>query len=860
MKKQFNRMKQLANQTVGRAEKTEVLSDDLLQIERRMELVRVVSHNTHKKMASCLQGHIGAEAEKRHKKLPLTALSQAMVEGGNQLGEDSLIGKMMEACGEVENRLATELMQHELQMEKEVLDPLSQLAEVEIPNILKQRKQLAKLVLDYDSARARWLQATKSIISGTNTQALTAKADLLKEEVDEAMNKVELCKDQLAADMYSFFSKEGDYAHYFVTLLEAQADYHRKSLTVLESVLPTIQAQQDSWMEKPAFGTALDDHLKRSGREIALPMEACVMMLLETGMKEEGLFRIAAGASKLKKLKAALDCSTSQLEEFYSDPHAVAGALKSYLRELPEPLMTFQLYEDWIQASSVPDPDKRLQALWLVCDQLPKNNKNNLRYLVKFLARLAQDSEVNKMTPSNISIVLGPNLLWAKTEGTLAEMAAATSVHVVAIIEPIIQHADWFFPEEVEFNVSGMFVMPTPASNHSSQLDYDCSSVERKRPGSMVGPENDAARKDNTSNKHSDHGLRRGSNTLGRKQHTSPAFQPPLPPVEAQMPAPGAGQAPQALAEAQPQPWAGGSGPDAGQHSLVQGLAALAAAQQLLAQHTEELSPKLREPAAAPTPVPQRNGSGGGGSSGTSGSGSMGPSPHTMRRGTKKQAPAPPKPSNPPPCQPPNPSGSASTQSLSPPSRPPSSHSPTSPTSPTPCATPRRSSNNQPPIHAPNHPPPEPPTHSSPPAPPASGPQPCGDQPSSEPSPPGTPTPPDSPPPAASAGQDAAAPPTQSPFQSGSLPRPRPVPKPRNRPNIPPPPQPGALSGEPNGVCGAAYKLTDPATSLKGPARALAPELAVDQQPGTAASSSSSSSSCLLLPRDCDLDTESTAL
>lgn len=36
----------------------------------------------------------------------------------------------MEVCGEVENRLATELMQHELQMEKEVLDPLSQLAEV----------------------------------------------------------------------------------------------------------------------------------------------------------------------------------------------------------------------------------------------------------------------------------------------------------------------------------------------------------------------------------------------------------------------------------------------------------------------------------------------------------------------------------------------------------------------------------------------------------------------------------------------------------------------------------------------------------------------------------------------------------
>ncbi|XP_071250234.1 rho GTPase-activating protein 17-like isoform X6 [Salvelinus alpinus] len=645
MKKQFNRMKQLANQTVGRAEKTEVLSDDLLQIERRMEMVRVVSHNTHKRMVTCLQGHIGTDAEKRHKKLPLTALSQAMVDGGSQLGEESLIGKMMEVCGEAENRLASELLQHEVQIEKDMLDPLNQLAEVDIPNILKQRKQLARLVLDYDSARARWLQATKSIISGTNTQALTAKADLLKEEVDEAMNKMELCKDQLAADMYNFFSKEGDYACYYVMLLEAQADYHRKSLIVLESVLPTIQAQQDSWTEKPAFGTGLEEHLKRSSREIALPLEACIMMLLETGMKEEGLFRIAAGTSKLKKLKAALDCSTSQLEEFYSDPHAVAGALKSYLRELPEPLMSFQLYDEWIQASSVPEPDKRLQALWVVCDQLPKNNKANLRYLVKFLSKLAQDSEVNKMTPSNIAIVLGPNLLWAKTEGTLAEMAAATSVHVVTIIEPIIQHADWFFPEDVEFNVSGMFAMPTPPSNHiNHSMEYDCSTIERKRPGSMVGPENDTLRKDSSANKLSDHNTipRRGSNTLGRKQHVSPAFLPPLPPVES----PGPGQVMGCVAELQAPPE--GMALEGCQPSLALGMAALVAAQQLLATTTDGLSNPKRDPTSTQT-LHQRNGSGGGnpgtaspaGGGGAGGqlgvvgpgAGSMGPSPHMMRRG-----------------------------------------------------------------------------------------------------------------------------------------------------------------------------------------------------------------------------------
>ncbi|XP_070980970.1 rho GTPase-activating protein 17-like isoform X1 [Oncorhynchus clarkii lewisi] len=863
MKKQFNRMKQLANQTVGRAEKTEVLSDDLLQIERRMEMVRVVSHNTHKRMVTCLQGHIGTDAEKRHKKLPLTALSQAMVDGGSQLGEESLIGKMMEVCGEAENRLASELLQHEVQIEKDVLDPLNQLAEVDIPNILKQRKQLARLVLDYDSARARWLQATKSVISGTNTQALTAKADLLKEEVDEAMNKMELCKDQLAADMYNFFSKEGDYACYYVMLLEAQADYHRKSLTVLESVLPTIQAQQDSWTEKPAFGTGLEEHLKRSSREIALPLEACIMMLLETGMKEEGLFRIAAGTSKLKKLKAALDCSTSQLEEFYSDPHAVAGALKSYLRELPEPLMSFQLYDEWIQASSVLEPDKRLQALWVVCDQLPKNNKANLRYLVKFLSKLAQDSEVNKMTPSNIAIVLGPNLLWAKTEGTLAEMAAATSVHVVTIIEPIIQHADWFFPEDVEFNVSGMFAMPTPPSNHiNHSMEYDCSTIERKRPGSMVGPENDTLRKDSSANKLSDHNTipRRGSNTLGRKQHVSPAFLPPLPPVES----PGPGQVTGCVAELQ-------APPEGCQPSLALGMAALVAAQQLLATTTEGLSNPKRDPTSTQT-LHQRNGSGGGnpgtaspaGGGGAGGqlgvvgpgAGSMGPSPHMMRRGTKKPAPAPPKLPNPPSGQPSNLTNHnpSSGQSLSPSPRPlsSSSHSPTSPTLPTsqPSTTPRRHSNNQPSIQVPNHPPPQPPTPSqvSPPSQPRALGHPTGDNPGAEYSPTDTPTPPDTPPPST----------VPHPASTLPFPRPRPVPKPRNRPNIPPPPQPPTQGNDTNGICSTAYKIMDPALSLKGLTRAFVPEFAVDQQPVTAPSMAPMAS--VSQPKDSDLDTESTIL
>ncbi|XP_006268468.1 rho GTPase-activating protein 17 isoform X5 [Alligator mississippiensis] len=806
MKKQFNRMKQLANQTVGRAEKTEVLSEDLLQIERRLDTVRSVCHLTQKRLIGCFQGQHGTDADKRHKKLPLTALAQNMQEGSAQLADETLLGKMLDTCGDAENKLAIELSHHEVQIEKEILEPLWQLTEAEIPNIQKLRKQLAKLVLDWDSARARYNQVHKT--SGTNFQVHPSKIDSLKEEMDEAGNKVEQCKDQLAADMYNFVSKEGEYARYFVTLLEAQADYHRKSLAVLDKVLPEIQAHQDKWTEKPAFGTPLEEHLKRSGREIALPIEACVMMLLETGMKEEGLFRIAAGASKLKKLKAALDCSTSQLDEFYSDPHAVAGALKSYLRELPEPLMTYSLYEEWTQAANIQDQDKKLQDLWRICQRLPKHNLANFRYLIKFLAKLSQNSDINKMTPSNIAIVLGPNLLWAKTEGSLAEMAAATSVHVVAIIEPIIQHAVWFFPEEIDFNVSGAFVLlPAVNSNHLSHTgnEYESGTQERKRPVSMAVMEGDLLKKESAA----------------KPRDTAPSTTPP--PVRnggnvsAPQHQPQPASAPSQLSVNPPQNAAGPS-----PHSVRRA---------------------VKKPAPAP-PKPAN--------------------PPPGQPGSPSSAPAaqPPSVSPKPTARSPSPPGqhanagaaqtSASSQASA--SRRYSSSLPPiqAPNHPPP----------QPPTQA--TPPLQPKLNSQAPSPPAASSTEHGPEHTSC-SPPQTPTPPDTPPlgkhqTSSSLSQPQSStqetPQSPSPPQTGTLPRPRPVPKPRNRPNVPPPPHPPAPHVAGDGVLTnpsqtASKIVTDSNSSAQEPLRGPSSELPAE-------SAGKELQNHLML--DIDNDTESTAL
>ncbi|XP_041076766.1 rho GTPase-activating protein 44-like isoform X6 [Polyodon spathula] len=556
MKKQFNRMRQLANQTVGRAEKTEVLSEDLLQVEKRLELVKQVTHSTHKKLTACLQSQQGVDVDKRSvrspsKKLPLMTLAQCLVEGAAVLGDESLLGKMLNLCGETEDRLAQELILFELQIERDVIEPLFILAEVDIPNIQKQRKHLAKLVLDMDSARTRWQQSSKSSGMASNLQPSGAKADALREEMEEAANRVDICRDQLSADMYNFVAKEIDYASYFQTLIEVQADYHSKSLALLQSILPQIKAHQEAWVEKPSYGKALEEHLSISGREIAFPIEACVTMLLECGMQEEGLFRVAPSASKLKKLKASLDCGVLDVQEYSADPHAIAGALKSYLRELPEPLMTFELYDEWIQASNIQDQDKRLQALLNACEQLPKANANNLRYLIKFLAKLTEYQDSNKMTPGNIAIVLGPNLLWTHTEGNITEMMTTVSLQIVGIIEPIIQHADWFFPGEIEFNITGNYGSPLHMNhnaNYSSMPSPDLDHSDRKlhdqtrRPLSVATDnmmlefyKKDGIRKIQSMGVRvmdTSWVSRRGSSLVRKTASTPLSVQPPAPPTE----------------------------------------------------------------------------------------------------------------------------------------------------------------------------------------------------------------------------------------------------------------------------------------------------------------------------------------
>uniref|UniRef100_A0A8C3AWG9 SH3-domain binding protein 1 n=1 Tax=Cyclopterus lumpus TaxID=8103 RepID=A0A8C3AWG9_CYCLU len=444
---------------------TELLQEDLVVVEQRVEPAKKAAQVLHKKLQGCMHSQAGLEAEKRMKKLPLMLLSVSMAESLKDFDAESSIRRVLEMCCFMEKMLASMLADFEMKVEKEVLEPLNKLSEDDLPEILKNKKQFAKLTTDWNNARTR-------------SQASTgpqAKQDGLREEVEEAWRRLESIKDEYSADLYHFATKEDDYANYFIRLLELQAEYHKYSHEFLNKNISELKENhsRQGWKlvrTSLVYGEPLLSHLSQSNREIAAPIQECVHMLLRTGMTEEGLFRLAAAASIVKRLKTCLDHEVVDYSEFSMDPHAVADL---FLRREK-------------------DPTEKLEKYRVLLKKLPPDNYNNLRYLVQFLSLLSEQQAVNKMTPSNIAIVLGPNLLWPRAEGEAAlfDMASASSVQVVTVIEPLIQYSCSLFPEGMPakmyaLHVTSVFFKPLRSQNFPRSRRCPCqppSPTDQSRP------------------------------------------------------------------------------------------------------------------------------------------------------------------------------------------------------------------------------------------------------------------------------------------------------------------------------------------------------------------------------------------
>jgi len=92
------------------------------------------------------------------------------------------------------------------------------------------------------------------------------------------------------------------------------------------------------------------------------------------------------------------------------DPHAIAGLLKSFLRELPTSLLTRDLHLKFLGVIDLADPQERINELASLISQLPLANYSLLRALTAHLIRIVQNANENKMTMRNVGIVFSPTL------------------------------------------------------------------------------------------------------------------------------------------------------------------------------------------------------------------------------------------------------------------------------------------------------------------------------------------------------------------------------------------------------------------------------------------------------------------
>ena len=204
-------------------------------------------------------------------------------------------------------------------------------------------------------------------------------------------------------------------------------------------------------------------------RRLKLMVLMAVESLDSRGLGTEGLFRISGNKTFVEALQLEFESGPGRFPNLDAcDEHTITGTLKSALRNLPEPLLTFDQYPAFIRLahdhpSSNTGPaetEARIEALRLVVARLPESNQGLLEFLMCFLARVADRASVNKMTPGNLSIVFTPNILRPRVESVTTVMQDAKAV--LDVVEQMITHARTLWPQAVHTRRS-LRANPLPA-------------------------------------------------------------------------------------------------------------------------------------------------------------------------------------------------------------------------------------------------------------------------------------------------------------------------------------------------------------------------------------------------------------
>ncbi|EIN06173.1 RhoGAP-domain-containing protein [Punctularia strigosozonata HHB-11173 SS5] len=170
-----------------------------------------------------------------------------------------------------------------------------------------------------------------------------------------------------------------------------------------------------SYGGRPVFGVPIEDALDvvQIGGLPAIAFRCIQYLETKKAEQEEGIYRLSGSSAVIKALKdrfnAEGDVDLLASDEYW-DPHAIAGLLKTYLRELPTSVLTRDLHLRFLAVMDLVDQKERVHELKRLISRLPIANYSLLRALTAHLILIVQNSSINKMTMRNVGIVFSPTL------------------------------------------------------------------------------------------------------------------------------------------------------------------------------------------------------------------------------------------------------------------------------------------------------------------------------------------------------------------------------------------------------------------------------------------------------------------
>ncbi|NXJ16277.1 RHG31 protein, partial [Odontophorus gujanensis] len=199
-----------------------------------------------------------------------------------------------------------------------------------------------------------------------------------------------------------------------------------------------------------AFGCDLTEHLESSGQDVPYVLKSCAEFI-ETHGIVDGIYRLSGVTSNIQKLRQEFvsdQCPDLTREVYLQDIHCVGSLCKLYFRELPNPLLTYELYKKFTEAVSRFPEDEQLARIQNVIQELPPSHYRTLEYLIKHLTHLASFSSMTNMHTRNLALVWAPNLLRSKEIEAVGCNGDAAFLEVRVqqlVIEFILNHVDQIF-------------------------------------------------------------------------------------------------------------------------------------------------------------------------------------------------------------------------------------------------------------------------------------------------------------------------------------------------------------------------------------------------------------------------------